>query len=452
MKQTIIQKQLENLFPNSDLEFQVVYQAPYLKVAINYDSTLSFDRATLIHSIQKTLSESNLPDNVEYLALYTRQINQTEPDWSDCIRLIPEHSQEGNRDELSVSQNNDKSEQEVVVTAEEKDSYSSPLENEQISDYCFIRNKSLLNEEIISPPLPVAELVTSFHELSASEKQELLPIMSQLLEKETPDSIEKVSAQQWVEKLFALNPEHLRKARIWLSRYCYDPEKTITTLETIINQSEETVGQNTIESETVPKPRISERVKNEAKKPKNIKIHENEDGLTIIRKWQDAPNYLGVIGTTVYFLVVFHYQPSPLFIFLLLGLLIIYWTIAHWFNRTYITANKKGFIIYHKPIPWLGNGKKIRIEDLEQLYLTKHVTDSLISDIGYEVCANTYSGADKNLLVVDNSKEAFFIAKTLENYFNIGEIGGPEVIVQYHRGGGGNAGDSGGDGGGCGGD
>jgi len=213
MKETIIQKQLDNLFPDSDLEFQVVYQVPYLKVAINYYSTLSFDRATLRHGIQRTLSELDLPDDVEYLALYTRPINQTEPDWSTCVRLsATNNSQDLNRDRLSASQNRDTSEQEEGVTAKEteseepiareqlQDNHSSETAepetspNQKLSDYCFIRNQNLLNQEIVPPPLPVAELVSSFHELSKSEKQYLLPIMSQLLEQKIPEGIEEFSA------------------------------------------------------------------------------------------------------------------------------------------------------------------------------------------------------------------------------------------------------------------
>jgi len=274
MKETIIQKQLDNLFPDSNLEFQVVYQVPYLKVAINYYSTLSFDRATLRHGIQRTLSELDLPDDIEYLALYTRPINQTDPDWSTCVRLsAAKDSQDLNRDEPSASQKNNTSEQEEGVTARETES-EQPIAreqsqdnhspetaeqetslNKQLSDYCFIRNRNLLKQEIVAPPLPVAELVTSFHELSASEKQQLLPMMSQLLKQKKPEGIEDVSAQQWIEKLFAVNQQDLRKTAIWLSRYCYNPEETIAQLKNNKKQSDK--------SEAKEQPEVEEQPEND---------------------------------------------------------------------------------------------------------------------------------------------------------------------------------------------
>ncbi len=302
MNETTIQKQLDNLFPNSNLEIQVVYEVPYLKVAINYYSTLSFDRTTLTQRIEKTLSKLDLPDEVQYLALYIRPINETEPDWSTCVRLSStKNSQEANLDQPSATQHNDRSEPEKAVTAEKSETAqkeNSSVENKQLSDYCFIRNQSLLNKEIVAPPLPVAELVTSFHELSASEKQQLLPIMSQLLQQKTPEGIEEISAQQWIEKLFTLNEENLRKARIWLSRYCYDPEKTIATLKNTENQSEESkefqesqkseepqesqesVVKEETKSNSIPKTRSYNQVKsksNKTYKPKNIKNHEKTD-------------------------------------------------------------------------------------------------------------------------------------------------------------------------------
>lgn len=455
MKETIIQEQLDNLFPNSDLEFQVVYQVPYLKVAINYYSTLPFDRATLRHGIQRTLSKLALPDDVEYLALYTRPINQTEPDWSTCVRLsVAKNSQDANRDEPSASQNHDTSEQEEEITAREtessseepiareqsQDNHSSETAeqetspNKQLRDYCFIRNRSLLNEEIVAPPLPVAELVTSFHELSVSEKQQLLPIMSQLLEQKTPAGIEEVSAQQWIEELLALNQEQLRKAKIWLSRYCYDPDTTIARLENAINQSEEPAVQEETENPPIAKPSKFKGTKYDVEQPTNIKVNQTNNQFILIRKWRNLDSYNWIFSTFVAWLILFILIGKEVPIILILILIpvmsvITYFAIAKWVNKTYILINRNKLMIRHKPIPWFRDKKQIRIDNLKLLFFeeketTEEITEEELEENNeskpvYEVYADTYTGAEEKLVVVYNREEALFIIKTVEDYLGL---------------------------------
>jgi len=57
----------------------------------------------------------------------------------------------------------------------------------------------------------------------------------------------------------------------------------------------------------------------------------------------------------------------------------------------------------------------------------------------YQIYAITYIGAEKKLVKLNNREGALFIVNKLENYFNIGEIGGPEIINQYDRKGGGSS-------------
>jgi len=259
MNQSEIETLLKNLFADPNLDFQVAYQEQYLQVVVNYDPTVSVDRTVLLDYIQEAVNSLKLPE-VAFLALYTREIGQSEPDWTTCVELLnPDPDREN--DEVSVGEK--LHEEELMVTQ-----FSNPRENSEensdlisleadnppiasneetnapettlLRDYCFIRDRSLLNTEILPPPPAVAQLVASFHQLNLTEKQELLPMMPQLLQQERPENITAVSAQEWIEELFDLSEENLPKLALWLSRYCFDPEQTLLTIESSVLRRETT--------------------------------------------------------------------------------------------------------------------------------------------------------------------------------------------------------------------
>lgn len=185
--------------------------------------------------------------------------------------------------------------------------------------------------------------------------------------------------------------------------------------------------------------------------PHTIQLNQAHNHITIIRRWLDWKTFYFTVFTITwnslifsnFVPIIFTASTISLFMipFLLVGVFLIYYTIAKWINRTYIFANRKKIIVRYQPMPcpWLGN-KQLRMTNLKRLYSKKKVQyHARGTNISYEVRANTHTGVDKKLVVVSNREEALFIEQILENYFNIedepqeGEIGGPTPPNFWHR-------------------
>lgn len=108
MKETEIEDLLNELFPSRDLEFQVAFQEPYLQVVVNYNPTLSFDRLKILNTIQGTIATLDLSE-IEFLALYTREMGSQESDWTICVDVsvadatLEEESEETQLDAVSTA-------------------------------------------------------------------------------------------------------------------------------------------------------------------------------------------------------------------------------------------------------------------------------------------------------------------------------------------------------------
>ena len=108
------------------------------------------------------------------------------------------------------------------------------------SEYCFIRNPRLLNSNLVAPKLNIAHLVSFFHDCSQENKKLLLPLLNQhfKLQKAIPENDKEQfspAIQQWLQRIKALSPEQTRKAAIWFSRYCFNPETTISEIQIVFD-------------------------------------------------------------------------------------------------------------------------------------------------------------------------------------------------------------------------
>ena len=104
--------------------------------------------------------------------------------------------------------------------------------------YCFISNKRLLDSDLVAPKLNISYLVNSFQDFSLENKKMLLPLLNQYFQEQkvvTEEEKENFSPeiQEWIEKITELSSEDTRKAAIWFSRYCYNPEKTIAEIRKV---------------------------------------------------------------------------------------------------------------------------------------------------------------------------------------------------------------------------
>lgn len=112
-----------------------------------------------------------------------------------------------------------------------------------LSQYCFITNRLLLSGDLIPPSKDMAEKLWFFHELSNSEKEQILPIIEEVFRQPEftyDENIENIgeSLQTWLQQLIQLDSQKKRKMAIWLSRYCYDPQTIISTLTKILQPPE----------------------------------------------------------------------------------------------------------------------------------------------------------------------------------------------------------------------
>jgi len=102
----------------------------------------------------------------------------------------------------------------------------------QLSDFCFTRNKALVKADLPFPDRKIAENVKFFHELSERTQLELAPVLEDFFKNPDKTSLVSVPAElrPWFEDLKKLKDGEFKSQAIWLSRYCYDREKTMNTI------------------------------------------------------------------------------------------------------------------------------------------------------------------------------------------------------------------------------
>ena len=113
-------------------------------------------------------------------------------------------------------------------------------EKSNFAEYCFISNQALLENDLVVPKLNIAHLVSFFHDLSQDNQILLLPILNQhfKLQKvisETQKEQLSPEIQDWLQEIIELNTEQTRKAAIWFSRYCFNPQKIISEIQKVFD-------------------------------------------------------------------------------------------------------------------------------------------------------------------------------------------------------------------------
>ena len=101
--------------------------------------------------------------------------------------------------------------------------------------YCFVNNKELLIDSVPDPDQKIMRMVKFVHHLSWSDRHQLLPIAnSYFLGKITPELENTLPAiQNWFKQLQALDADQQHILSIWLSRYCFDPSRTLEEFQAI---------------------------------------------------------------------------------------------------------------------------------------------------------------------------------------------------------------------------
>jgi hypothetical protein len=111
--------------------------------------------------------------------------------------------------------------------------------NNNLAQYCFIRNQELLTGKQVAPSKKVMRLVKFFHYLSDSDRQQLPPILESYFREGVIYQGEEIlpAIQNWLAQIGALDDEERSALALWLSRYCFEPTATLEEFKTISTQN-----------------------------------------------------------------------------------------------------------------------------------------------------------------------------------------------------------------------
>ena len=215
MTEDEIAETLESELAAYNLVVQVAQQGEVLLITLNrpVDSNLYYTALTEV--ITARIKTLKLP-GIRTLLLYSRVLGEYDIDWHTQLELISPLGEQ------------------ISQELQQAASSEAPPQEFKLSDYCFTRNKSLLTSELIPPSEKIARLVQFFHALPNSSKERILPIIEPFFHSSTPTEQFDLEVQQWVEQLSRLNDSEARKASIWFSRYCFNPEKTMAEVMAVL--------------------------------------------------------------------------------------------------------------------------------------------------------------------------------------------------------------------------
>jgi len=223
----------------SDLEIQVAWYDEDLVIVYNRPQDEHLNYPDLIKkTITKLHSLKVKPPKT--VTFYSRKLGTEEIDWQKTINIRateqPKTASPATSEEVPDT---------PVDTPEPVSS------SRQLADFCFTRNKALVKADLPPPDRKIAENVKFFHELDESTKLELAPFLESFCK--SPDKVSLASVpfecRQWFEDLKSLKDAEFKSQAVWLSRYCYDRDKTMTTINDLFA---------ILEKRHQEKPRLSE--------------------------------------------------------------------------------------------------------------------------------------------------------------------------------------------------
>lgn len=173
----------------------------------------------------------------------------------------------------------------------------------------------------------------------------------------------------------------------------------------------------------LPRPAVS--------MPKGISVANRGYELAITRSWFGARYVLLTFFTLVWngFLVMWYgialsQRMWEMGLFAsghaLIGVALIYATIAGYINKTLITVGSGRLKVEHGPLPWIGN-KQLDAVAIKQLYCKERIHRGRNStSYSYEVHAVTEAGVDEKVVSgLHNSEQALYLEQEIERFLGI---------------------------------
>ncbi len=269
MNELEIANSLEERFGIPGLQVQVQGLENDLVVVFNRPGTEHLDYNNLTKKTVQILRSLEVPPPGQ-ITFYSRVLGEEETDWDKTIKIKL-------KNEKSTTESNEslpRSAEDVTSEAKVNEPSQSPEQGVQrdlvvpeeppiietnppkLSDFCFTRNKALIKTDLPAPALKVAQNVKFFHELSERTKLDLAPIMEDFFK--SPDKTSLISVpnelRSWFEDLKKLKDIEFKSQSVWLSRYCFDPEKTMGEVNALFASLEELEKAKQQELEPSPPP------------------------------------------------------------------------------------------------------------------------------------------------------------------------------------------------------
>ncbi len=255
MNKPEIADSLEQRLGIPGLQVQAQWQENDLVVVFNRPETEHLDYSNLTKKTVQILRSLEVPPPGQ-ITFYSRVLGEEETDWDKTIKIklknektITESrgtsaqiTEDLALDSKSVNEHPQSPEQDepkdLVIPEETPIIESTPP---KLSDFCFTRNKALIKTDLPAPALKVAQNVKFFHELSERTKLDLAPVMEDFFK--SPDKTSLISVpnelRSWFEDLKKLKDIEFKSQSVWLSRYCFNPEKTMGEVNALFTSLEE---------------------------------------------------------------------------------------------------------------------------------------------------------------------------------------------------------------------
>lgn len=238
-------KLLQDALNTDQLLLQAKRKDSHIMILLNRDPELGAVDHDALADWFKTALLSLQDPTLTTLALYSREKGKRDPDWQARIPLVSTGANPPPADPSSPaqvgpeptnpgSQDRPSSRPTMVAPLIQPDGSSVP-ESVDLSAYKFTRNDLLIRTSGLKDPHEsVKTLVKVFHDLSTAEKQFVLPRMEAFLKDPAAIEIDPTEmtgpVRIWLQQIQHLDEKHLKDFAIWLSRYCYDPDKTLKEL------------------------------------------------------------------------------------------------------------------------------------------------------------------------------------------------------------------------------
>jgi hypothetical protein len=105
-----------------------------------------------------------------------------------------------------------------------------------LSNYCFIRNRRLLYAVLDTPWLNIARLIDTFSRFDLAIQRSQLPILEAYFEESILPNFDQLEPKlhNWWTEMKQLDSDDKHKIAIWLSRYCCDPQTTISIIKEVL--------------------------------------------------------------------------------------------------------------------------------------------------------------------------------------------------------------------------